>query len=140
MIEFGKKIDGVTYKNRPCSYGVAIRGGKILIEIASNGWFLPGGGINKGETEEAGLIREFMEETGYEITKSKKIGEASEYVQIKGEYVMKVCSFFHVELGKQVSPTHPDGDTHTAQWVPINDAIQKVEREGYRWAIQQVVK
>ena len=38
-------------------------------------WVLPGGGIDKGETEEEAIIREIKEETGYTSTIKRKIGQ-----------------------------------------------------------------
>lgn len=38
-------------------------------------WDLPGGRIAEGETPEAAAIREACEETGYNVTIMKKVGE-----------------------------------------------------------------
>lgn len=148
MIEFGQKTEGVNYLERPGSYGVAIKDGKILVEITPKGWFLPGGGMNENETPEDAVAREFMEETGFEVIKSTKIGRIPQYVKMKGadinkfgsEYIVKICNFFNVELGNQVSPTLPDGDTNEARWVPVDEALQNIHHESYKWAIRQVVK
>lgn len=37
-------------------------------------WVLPGGGIDKGETEDCAIIREILEETGFTVKIEKKIG------------------------------------------------------------------
>jgi 8-oxo-dGTP diphosphatase len=40
----------------------------ILVYNRRRGWELPGGGVHEGETPEQAAIREFREETGYEVT------------------------------------------------------------------------
>ena len=37
-------------------------------------WVLPGGGIDKGESEDGAVIREILEETGFTVKIEKKIG------------------------------------------------------------------
>jgi hypothetical protein len=52
MKEFGNKLDGIDYIVRPGAYAV-IEGNdkRIALIETGNGYFLPGGGIDAGETE-----------------------------------------------------------------------------------------
>jgi 8-oxo-dGTP pyrophosphatase MutT (NUDIX family) len=54
---------------RPSVYGFAIHDNRLLVvkTVHTGKYVLPGGGIEKGETVEAALIREFREETGIDI-------------------------------------------------------------------------
>ncbi len=61
----------------------------LIVQRYDNGvWVLPGGGIDTGETPEQAVVREMAEETGLEVSVSRKVGE---YTPIN-----KICSFAHV--------------------------------------------
>ncbi|MFC3773825.1 NUDIX domain-containing protein [Paenibacillus sp. GCM10012303] len=50
-----------------------------MILTASGHYFLPGGGMDEGETPEECLRREVLEETGYQIKIGAYIGKAQRY-------------------------------------------------------------
>ena len=57
---------------RPSVYGLLIKNNQILLSPQfENGYDFPGGGVELGETLEQGLIREFKEETGITVKKTK---------------------------------------------------------------------
>lgn len=51
------------------AYGVAFKNGKFLMvfNVKRNGWEMPGGSIESGESVEDAVKREFLEESGYNI-------------------------------------------------------------------------
>lgn len=59
-------------------YGIAFEGNRFLMvwHKRRNGWEMPGGHIELGETPEQACAREFMEESGYgiEIVATRDIG------------------------------------------------------------------
>ncbi len=51
-------------------------------------WVLPGGGIDANETPEKAIIREVKEETGFDVTITRKVGEY--------EPINRISKFTHV--------------------------------------------
>jgi 8-oxo-dGTP pyrophosphatase MutT (NUDIX family) len=60
---------------RISSYGVLIEDGKILLQKSplSHFYNLPGGGVEVGESEKDAVVREFNEETGYQVVYKKHL-------------------------------------------------------------------
>lgn len=58
-----------------------------------NGWEMPGGHVEAGETSEQACIREFMEESGYsiEIVATRDIGYCDVCAAVLGEKVTDAC-------------------------------------------------
>jgi len=57
--EFGTRLDGIDYIDRPSVYAVIEnKHRQIAVIVTSNGYFLPGGGIDPSETEVDALKRE----------------------------------------------------------------------------------
>ena len=126
--EFGIKESGINYMERVGSYGIAIRDGSVLIEKARLGYFLPGGGVEKDETLENTLVREFLEETGYELASYKSLVKAVEYVAVptKSLYLKKINHFYIVETGSKTKPHYPDGHEYPVEWVPFDKVKGKM--------------
>ncbi|MBE0670277.1 MAG: NUDIX domain-containing protein [Anaerolineales bacterium] len=69
-----------------------------------NGWFLPGGGLKRGETLDQAARREAYEETGADLKEIKLIGIFTNFDQWKTDHTsVFLCSDFNFK-GK------PDGE------------------------------
>ena len=73
------------------TYTVAFSGPRFLMVFnpARNGWEMPGGKIEEGEEADDAAVREFAEESGYEIT-------------LTGRKEMSGCYVFAAVLGKRI--------------------------------------
>lgn len=130
MITYGEKEENINYIPRPGAYGIALNAdGDVMIIEIPNGYHLPGGGIEADESEIECLKREFIEETGYEITVIKKIGEAKQlsksmkslnYYELQG-------NFYRVDLGEKVAD--PIEDDHTVVFMSPQNAIEHLSLE-----------
>jgi 8-oxo-dGTP diphosphatase len=99
--KFGSKIEGINYVDRPGAYAVIENHDqRIAVIETSYGFFLPGGGIEPGETEIEALKREVLEEIGFRISVGEVIGAAVEYIKASKEgmcYQIR-SKFYKVQL------------------------------------------
>ena len=139
MHEFGDKLDGIRYIARRGAYAVIQNNDRQigLIETG-NGYFLPGGGIDPGETEIDALKRELIEETGYQISVIREIGAAVEYIEASREktYYQIQSTFYRVQLGSKTGEGIEKD--HRFIWLPLEAAIQLLTRQSQVWAVQSI--
>jgi len=76
---------------RPVTLGVRvmmIQQGKVLLirQTYMSGWFMPGGGMKRGETFEQAARREAREEVGAELGKLSLVGAYSNFAEWKSDH------------------------------------------------------
>jgi 8-oxo-dGTP pyrophosphatase MutT (NUDIX family) len=76
---------------RPVTLGVRvmlIRGQKVLLirQTYMDGWFMPGGGLHRGETFEQAARREAHEEVGASIRRLSLLGAYSNFTEWKSDH------------------------------------------------------
>lgn len=76
---------------RPLRLGVRVmmvRGGEVLLvrQTYMDGWFMPGGGVKKGETLEQAARREALEEVGAELKNISLMGAYSNFTEWKSDH------------------------------------------------------
>ena len=77
---------------RPVTLGVRIlliEGGQVILVKHSYepGWFLPGGGVKRGETLEQSIRREAAEECGAVLHEVQFIGTFHNFIEYKSDHV-----------------------------------------------------
>lgn len=136
---FGERQDGRTYRHRPGAYGVITdRAGRLAVVRTPGGSFLPGGGVEPGETHEAALRREVQEECGLEIAITRRLGEAVELVSVEGEgEVAKHGVFFAaVVCALRVHAGEPD---HLLAWIDLATARTELKHGSQAWAVARAL-
>lgn len=133
---FGAPRPGVEYRDRPGAYGIAFDGQGWAAAVYSErkGYFLLGGGIEPGESEEDCVRREALEETGYAVTVGEKICVGEEYTaDLSGRPYHPSGHVYLAELGEKTA--EPAEEDHRLVWLPVEE-FQKTTFLRYQaWAM-----
>lgn len=129
-----RRLDKV-YKRRPGAYGVAFDGPDQVLAVRTHrGLFLPGGGVDFGETHDMALLREFAEETGREVAWHGHLATVRQYATNKGGGSLeKICAYFLVRLEGAASGQLEAG--HEPVWLDL-DGAGALTLESDRWAVR----
>lgn len=140
---FGTKDPRYDYVERIGVYGVIPdhSGRRILVLQAPNGAdFLPGGGVEDGESDQATLTRELLEEFGVSVDIDRKLGRAAEYFYSKH----RKTAYYHPATFYACSNWHitadPLEDFNTLMMMPLDLALAQLKRPTRRWAVAQWLK
>ncbi len=138
MQQFGKPQPDATAQDRPGAYGIAISEDRLLVVEFERRLYLPGGALVEGELPEEALRREVLEETGHEVTRAAPLAQAKQYVDARDGHFNKICAFFAIEVGPKVRNYYSPG--HSPEWVPFDDAVEKIAEEASVWAVQRYLE
>jgi len=139
--EFGTRLAGRVYLERPGVYAVIENNHQQIAVIeTSKGYFLPGGGIDSGESEMDALKREIFEEIGYQASVLAAIGEAVEYIKAHTEerYYQIHSKFYQVQIDSKIGEGIEKD--HRLVWLSRGDASKLLMRQSQVWAVQQMAK
>ncbi|MET1249105.1 NUDIX domain-containing protein [Sporolactobacillus sp. STCC-11] len=144
MRVFGVVKSGVHYTVRKSAYAVIFKMNDFskvaLIRAHSIQYFLPGGGIEIGESDAQCLKRELLEETGCTIDGIRYLCHAKRYFLSTLPAVRPMVSdgyFYTAELGEQVQqPTEPD---NFLEWVDVRECSPLLFHEHQAWAVREAL-
>lgn len=136
MRRFGRPPDPQQrYRPRPGAYAILLRENRILLTHQSRPvpeFQLPGGGIDPGESPLRALHREVFEETGWSITRARRLGAFRRFVYMP-EYDLwadKICMVYVAIPARRLGP--PSEPDHQAVWRNVADAAHLVGNPGDR--------
>lgn len=100
--------------------------------------FLPGGGIDPGETPEQTVIREAKEECGLVLSPLSRIGQAIEicYSISDEAYYEKDSTFLEAVVTGTTTSVEPD---HELVWMSLEDALAALSHGSHCWAIERLL-
>lgn len=126
---------GQRYTRRPGAFAILPRHGRLLLTHQASPWDevqLPGGGIDPGENPLHALHREVFEETGWRITRPRRLGAFRRFTFMP-EYDLwaeKLCIIYMAEPVRPHGPPTEPG--HTALWRSPAAALQELGNPGDR--------
>lgn len=111
---------------RPSVYGIVIKDGQLLVAKTkiTDSYVLPGGGVEKGETNKQALQREICEETGVEVAVGEMLHFQNDFfyydplnIALHGFLFYYVCT----PLSDIDQPPQPEiEDVVSAHWVTLD--------------------
>jgi 8-oxo-dGTP pyrophosphatase MutT (NUDIX family)/ribosomal protein S18 acetylase RimI-like enzyme len=134
---FGEEVDGYPYLVRPSAYAVILDdSSRLAVARAPEGLFLPGGGLDPGESPEQAAVREAQEECAIEIADLRPLGRAVDVVfsPKKSANLEKRSLFFTARL---VGTSGERGE-HELLWLERESAALRMKDGGHAWAIRRL--
>ncbi len=137
---------------RPSAYGIVIKDGKLLVSPQFNGYDLPGGGIDLGETPEQAVIREIKEETGIDAKAPGLVAVASSFYKpykpkageataVQSIMLYYVCEFKGGQLSMDGFDEYEKEYARMPEWLPLEklDSIQVANTVDWRPFVKKVL-
>ena len=135
---FGEKAP-VSYYDRKGAYLIPVKDNKIAVVKTPKGLFFLGGGLENGETDEACIRRECLEEAGVTVTVGEKIGSAETFTTHPrlGPF-HPIQTYYAGEILKQVqAPLEKD---HMLLICSFRELDGKLFAEMQNWALREFWK
>jgi 8-oxo-dGTP diphosphatase len=111
---------------RIASYGIVLDGDQILLcrlsaEVPSHmgRWTLPGGGLEFGEHPEVAMVREVMEETGFDVRPTSLLGIDSYTLKRPEGAFQGIRVIYTTEVLGGTLRHELSGTTDMCQWHPL---------------------
>jgi len=137
---FGEAPPGLPIQERPGAYALILdEASRLAVLQLPEGWYLPGGGLEAGESLKNCLLREVREETGQKVTILWQLGKSGQYLANAHRVLFKVGSFFVCEM--QSSPFEPAAKIeadHDLHWLPLQTALTQLKHAYQIWAVQEL--
>jgi 8-oxo-dGTP diphosphatase len=141
MLSYGAPVAGLTYTDRPATFGVAENAlGQIaLAQVSKPGkapyFDLPGGAVDGDETEAEAVAREFGEETGLVVEAGALIETVSQlFLKSDGQPVRNFGGIYVVKvIGEK--PALKVEDDHKLVWLDPRDAVVALRHDAHAWAV-----
>lgn len=130
----------------PTAGGVVWRRGEkgieiLLIQDAKDRWTIPKGHIEEGENAKDTAVREIEEETGLKDTKIQHwLGKINFRYRRQQSLVLMTTEIYLVEALKNSDDLKPEEWMKGIRWMPVNDALDKIEYEDIAKLILKALK
>lgn len=135
---FGHLPVGALAVVRPSAYGlVADDAGRLAVVRTPQGLFLPGGGIEPGETPQDTVVREVREECGLDVRLGSWSLRAVDFVYSTTEQTHFEKHSTFVDISAHTSSAAAGEADHELVWFAPPQAIAQLSHPSHQWAAAQ---
>jgi 8-oxo-dGTP diphosphatase len=135
---FGVRTAGDPWVIRPSAYGlIPDPEGRVAVVRSVDGVYLPGGGMEAGETPEDAIRREALEECGFAVRLGSWTIRAVQFAYSASEkaHFEKRSTFIECSIeGIDRTRLHPD---HEVLWVDAEAAEKLLNHASHGWAVRE---
>lgn len=133
---FGVADRRARYTEREAAYAVILDADRRAAVVRGrSGIFLPGGGIEAGESAEEAVLRESLEECGRPLEIIRSIGQAIQYCHGETGPFRAQHRFFEARFQ---GPACREGE-YPLSWVHIDEACSWFRYESHVWAVRTLL-
>ena len=111
-------IDGELFSYR--IGGVLIRDNKILLTKGGDDYSLPGGHAQIGETSQETIIREFQEETGFDVEPLNVISTFENFWNWDEKKCHQICIYYRIKMKDENQQLIPNSDNYETKFVWVD--------------------
>jgi 8-oxo-dGTP diphosphatase len=138
ILVFGVRSEGEQWVIRPSAYGLLEdQDGRIAVVRSQDGIFLPGGGIEIGETPEEAIRREALEECGLIVLVGQWATRAVQFAYSASERAHFEKRSTFMECAIEGSDRSRLEANHELLWVDFGTASRILSHPSHGWAIEQ---
>lgn len=130
------------YKNRVGVYVVIFNSNnEVLVVNTKRGPYLPGGGVDLGESFIEALKREVVEETGFTLSEIYQLTKANQFAihPIAGP-VNKIATFYIGIIDEAVVRYSVETRDHEVLWMKIEDFFNCKTDEFHQYAVRKALE
>lgn len=108
-------VDGVLFSYRVG--GVLIKDNKILLTKGGDDYSLPGGHSQIGETSQETIVREFKEETGFDVEPLNAISTYENFWKWDNKDCHQLCIYYKLKMVDETQELVPNPDTNDTKFI-----------------------
>ena len=100
--------------------GALIKDNKILLTKGGDNYSLPGGHVQIGETSSETIVREFKEETDFDVEPLNIVSTYENFWNWDDKKCHQLCIFYRLKMKDETQELNPNPDTNDTKYVWVD--------------------